>query len=125
MPGYRILVVDDQPELLRLLSTFLPRHGHTVTCCTSGAEGLAVLRTAETPYHLAILDLYLPDIDGRELAGVILTENAQMRVLIASGALFERASLGEVHASRAAVLQKPYVPKALVDAIEQLMNTAV
>lgn len=124
MPGSRILVVDDQPELLRLLSNYLPRHGHTVTCCSSGGEALSALRDAEFPYQLAILDLHLPDIHGRELAGRILDHSPQMRILIASGEPFETGALGSEHAPKAAVLQKPYVPKALIQAIEDIMSPA-
>ncbi len=124
MPGFQILVVDDQPELLRLLGTYLPRYGHTVTCCSSGAEALSVLRAAESSFQLAILDLHLPDMHGRELAGRILEAHPEIRILIASGALFETAALGAAHASRAAVLQKPYVPKALIQAIDDLLKAA-
>lgn len=122
MSGSQILVVDDTPELLRLLGAYLPRYGHTVKCCSSAAEALSALGAAEAPFHLAILDLHLPDMHGRDLAGRILDGHPDMRVLIASGAVFEAASLGPEHASRAAVLQKPYVPKALVQAIDDLLK---
>lgn len=123
MPGSHILVVDDTPELLRLLSSYLPRYGHTVKCCGTGTEALAAIRAPEQqPFNLAILDLSLPDIDGRELAGIILRENHDIAVLIASGSHMPKAALGKDYAQRTAVLMKPYHPKALIEAIDGLLS---
>lgn len=123
MQGYTILVVDDRPELLRLLSTYLPRHGHKVSCAGSGEEALASLRAEGAAFHLVVLDLGLPDMDGREVAEIILNENPDIRLLIASGAAFEIESLGAARAARTLFLQKPYVPTALTEAIQRLMNS--
>jgi two-component system KDP operon response regulator KdpE len=63
--GARILVVDDEPEILRALRTNLAGHGYEVLTATSGAEAQAVY-TARRP-DLILLDLGLPDVDGLEL----------------------------------------------------------
>lgn len=57
-----ILVIDDEPQILRALRTILSAHHYRVTVARSGEEGLA-LAVAEHP-DVIILDLGLPDMDG-------------------------------------------------------------
>ena len=57
-----ILVIDDEPQILRALRTILTAHRYRVTVASRGEEGLA-LAAIENP-DLIILDLGLPDIDG-------------------------------------------------------------
>lgn len=57
-----ILVVDDEPQILRLMRTILSAHRYRVTVARNGEEGLA-LAAAEHP-DVIILDLGLPDMDG-------------------------------------------------------------
>ena len=62
MTSPHILVIDDEPQILRALRTILSAHKYRVTVAQSGEEGLA-LAAAEQP-DIIILDLGLPDIDG-------------------------------------------------------------
>ncbi|MEU4236437.1 response regulator transcription factor [Actinoplanes sp. NPDC026619] len=61
----RILVVDDQPNIVDLLATVLRFHGFTVG--TAGTAAEARKQVAEQPPDLVLLDVMLPDGDGREL----------------------------------------------------------
>jgi len=61
MPG-KILVVDDDPDILEALAMILESQGHQVVTATDGVEGLANLK-AEKP-DLMILDLLMPKMDG-------------------------------------------------------------
>ena len=60
-----ILVVDDEPGIVRALSAALQARGHRVTAATSGAEALSAVATRNPA--VVILDLGLPDIDGIEV----------------------------------------------------------
>ena len=66
-----VLVVDDDPHLLRALRITLQAHGYTVTTAVDGTS--ALLAATQNPLSLIILDLGLPDIDGtrvlKELRG--------------------------------------------------------
>jgi len=63
--GARILVVDDEPRILRAVKTLLTRKGYGVTIASSGEDALQ--RAAETGPQLVILDLRLPGIGGLEV----------------------------------------------------------
>ena len=58
----RIMVVDDVPEILALLTSMLSRSGYRVVTCASGAEALAAV--ASNPPELILLDILMPEMDG-------------------------------------------------------------
>jgi len=57
-----VLIVDDEPGIIRLISMYLEREGFQTANCRTGAEALEVV--ARTSPALIILDIMLPDIDG-------------------------------------------------------------
>src|ERR1035437_7712747 len=63
--GLRILVIDDERPIRRLLKTALTAHGYIISEASTGQEGLAAI--AQDHPDLVILDLGLPDFDGVEL----------------------------------------------------------
>jgi two-component system cell cycle response regulator len=60
--GARILVVEDTPHNLQLMTYLLEAYGHTVDAADTGEQGLS--RAAESPPDLVVMDLQLPGIDG-------------------------------------------------------------
>ena len=60
-----ILIVDDDPDILRVVEVNLRLQGYDVLCASSGAEALAVLESKRP--HLALVDLMMPGMDGLEL----------------------------------------------------------
>jgi two-component system sensor histidine kinase/response regulator len=65
----RILVVDDQPVNLRVVSSLLSRQGYEVVCAGSGEEALE--RYAESVPDLVLLDMIMPGMDGFELMAAL------------------------------------------------------
>jgi DNA-binding response OmpR family regulator len=76
-----VLIVDDNTEVLQSLADLLRYEGLHVQTATDAAQALAVVR--ETPPHCVLLDIFLPDIDGRELARRLREEHGAALVLIA------------------------------------------
>jgi two-component system, OmpR family, KDP operon response regulator KdpE len=80
--GARILVVDDEPEILRALRTNLAAHGYEVASAMTGAEAQAAY-AARHP-DLVLLDLGLPDLDGVELIQSIRAHSATPIVVLSA-----------------------------------------
>jgi len=75
----RVLVVDDEAELLGVLRDALERAGHRVTAATSGAEGIERFR--EQPYDVVLTDLGMADVSGWGVAQVVRKEGSPSVVL--------------------------------------------
>ncbi len=63
--GDRILIVDDEPDLLELVRVNLDQAGYAIETATSGRDALAAVR--RSPPDLIVLDLMLPDLSGTEV----------------------------------------------------------
>ena len=71
----RILVDDDEPDLVAALARGLKREGYAVDTATSGEEALA--KASWNPYDLVCLDLNMPDLDGLEVCNSLRTSSFQ------------------------------------------------
>ena len=71
----RILVVDDEPDLVAALARGLKREGYAVDTAASGEEALA--KASWNPYDLVCLDLNMPDLDGLEVCNSLRTSSFQ------------------------------------------------
>ncbi|SPD73919.1 DNA-binding response regulator in two-component regulatory system with PhoR (or CreC) [uncultured Desulfobacterium sp.] len=69
----RILVVDDEEDILELVKYNLERGGYDVTCVTNGDEALKSVRKSIPA--LLLLDLMLPDMDGLEITRILKTDS--------------------------------------------------
>ena len=80
MAGERILFVDDEGQIRKLVQTFLQKHGYVVTTANDGYEALREIRK-ERP-HLMITDVSMPNLNGLELTRRLRAEAATARLPI-------------------------------------------
>jgi CheY-like chemotaxis protein len=84
----RILVVDDDPMLIRSLEDILTADGHIVTVANGGQSGIdAFTAAAKTPesFALVITDLGMPHVDGRRVAAAVKAVSAMTPVIMLTG----------------------------------------
>ena len=117
--GRRLLVVEDDEAVRRLLCDLLSSAGHEVLPASGPASALRMLG-ADLPVDAALVDLCLGDQDGRALADRLRERSPGLRVLFLSG------SPGELLPSRSSergedVLPKPFVPGELFRRLEILL----
>jgi two-component system OmpR family response regulator len=112
----RILIVDDDPRLLHVVSMYLTIEGYDVDAEPDGAEGLRALERARP--DLVILDIMMPGIDGIEACRRIRANatTAQTPVLMFS-ALSEEAEAARL-AGADGMLPKPFNLPALAEAVK-------
>ncbi len=80
-----ILLVEDEPALLRMIKVMLEHLGYTVLTAAHPEQALQLARTHTNPIHLLITDVVLPCMNGRELATQLTTAHAGLRCLFISG----------------------------------------
>jgi two-component system, OmpR family, response regulator len=78
----RILIVDDEPKIRSFIGRALAATGYATEFADSGAEGLR--RALATRYDLVILDLVMPDLDGRQVLGRLLAARPGQAVIVLS-----------------------------------------
>jgi two-component system KDP operon response regulator KdpE len=100
-----ILVIDDEPQILRAMRTILAAKGFRVTTASRGEEGLAL--AAAQPPDVVILDLSLPDIDGIEVCAR-LREWSQVPVIVLSVRDAERDKVAALDRGADDYLTKPF-----------------
>jgi CheY-like chemotaxis protein len=118
----RILIVDDEVDVVDLLIYLLERAGHQVVQAGNGKEGLA--RVLEETPDLIVLDIMMPEMDGYTMNQHLLAD-AQARqipviVLTAKGGLQEQSAIAPNILSH---MEKPFDPKDLKDCIDKILKT--
>ncbi len=78
LAGLRALVVDDSPEILRLLTVYLSRCGAIVHAATHGAEALDIIQAEE--FGVVITDLHMPGMDGMTLIKALRSMGITARI---------------------------------------------
>jgi two-component system, OmpR family, alkaline phosphatase synthesis response regulator PhoP len=122
LDGRPILVVDDDAKIVRLVSTYLEREGFRVVSAGDGAAALELI-ARERP-RLAVLDLMLPELDGRAVIRELrsLGETTPILVLSARGTLADRLRGLEDGADD--YLPKPFSPAELVLRVKSILRRA-
>src|SRR5215472_15529748 len=80
--GPRILLVEDEPRIRDFITRALVTAGYHVAAARCGAEGLRMAQASD--YDLVILDLIMPDVDGRTVLAQVLKERREQAVLVLS-----------------------------------------
>jgi CheY-like chemotaxis protein/MinD-like ATPase involved in chromosome partitioning or flagellar assembly len=120
----KILVVDDDRDLLKLVQTVLSRAGHTLTLAADGDEALEAARIQD--FDLAVVDVMMPIMDGYELTRRLRAEERtrQMPILILTARTQVADQMSAAEAGADAYLGKPLSYKDLTDKVRQLLEAA-
>jgi DNA-binding response OmpR family regulator len=119
----RILVVDDEPHIRRVLSAVLGSRGYEVMMASDGTEGLDEFETEEI--DLVILDLMMPGANGLEILSKIRTNqhraDTPVIILTAKGQDTDRDAALAGGAND--FLTKPFSPKKLLARIDEILGS--
>jgi DNA-binding NtrC family response regulator len=120
MPEARVLVVDDDPEVVRLLEQDLTASGFTVLSACSGAAGMRLLR--ETPVDAVVTDLRMPDIDGLEIVRAAAESQPDAKVIIITAFATIASAIDAVKRGAFDYVSKPFEIEELVLALERALE---
>lgn len=108
----RILLIDDEPEMVRFIQRALENEGHRVATCTDGAEGLRCAMADEP--DLVVLDLLMPGVNGQAVLGGLITHDPEQRVLVLSAAADVRTRVDCLERGAVDFLAKPFAVRELL-----------
>jgi two-component system KDP operon response regulator KdpE len=117
-----VLVVDDEPQLLRALQITLTARGHDVHTAASGRRAIA--EATARPPDLVILDLGLPDIDGGEVIHR-LREHSTVPIIVLSGRTSGGDKVAALDAGADDYVTKPFGIEELLARIRAVTRRAV
>ena len=115
----RILVVDDETDVVRIVTKALEQRGHQVTTAFDGAEAIA--RVQADPPDCLVIDLALPKIDGQEVARRLKASPAtcDVPIVLMSAAYLPIETVTEGGADEFVV--KPFLRDTMVRQVERLL----
>jgi DNA-binding NtrC family response regulator len=117
----RILLVDDEPSLLKMMGVYLSRLGYSVTLADSTEQAWAEVEASPSGYDIAVLDGSMPGLSTEDLALKMLAANPSLCVVAASGYFVDTAAMEAAAPGRVAVLRKPFAPEMLVAELRRML----
>jgi DNA-binding NtrC family response regulator len=118
----RVLVVDDQPQVMGILRDMLQHLQYEASTAASAEDAIAAIVSVRP--HVVILDLQLPGMSGREALAYFREHYSTVPVIVVTGSL-EQEMAREVRDRGAfGVLVKPFSLAALRDVLAQAMTQA-
>ena len=118
----RLLLVDDEVELVEMIKFRLEASGYEVLTANDGQQALEIARR-EKP-DLVILDVMLPKMDGYKVCGLIKKDSRYAHIpvmMFTAKAMDADMKLGQ-EVSADAYLTKPFEPKVLLEKIKELVK---
>ena len=120
--AYKILVVDDEPTIVRLMEFILARQGHEMLVAVNGEEALEKIQ-AHKP-DLVLLDIMMPRIDGYEVARRVRAdgETAHLPIIMLSAKAQEADIRKGMEVGVNEYITKPFSPDQLVHVVSDYLS---
>lgn len=117
----KILIVDDEPDVLKILSLRLEKSGYEIIGGRDGREALDLAR--QIIPDLIILDIYLPDIDGDDLAEAMKNDDKLKHIpIILISATATSVAQRAKKCGANGCITKPFEPEKLIGMIKQILG---
>ncbi|MEI6434754.1 MAG: response regulator [Bacteroidota bacterium] len=118
--NWKILMIDDEPELLDVMKDLLEEENYQVFCASNGAEGI-LLNEQKNP-DLIILDLRMPEMDGIETLRNIRKSDDNVRVVVLTGYGCPDTIRDAADLNVTEYLSKPFENEELVSIISKALE---
>jgi len=118
--NHRVLVVDDEPNIVDVVSMALRFQGFDVHCAATGREALAAVRTFDP--HLMVLDIMLPDMEGFEVAERLGAQRATLPIVFLTARDSTQDKIRGLTAGGDDYVTKPFSLEELVARIRAILR---
>lgn len=120
--GERILVIDDDDDIVRTVSELLDSAGYSTITAADGRAGLDALAAADPRVDLVLTDVSMPILDGAAVVAHILEHEPTLRVIAASGFTSNAVISRAVDEGDVGFLAKPFTAPALLAAVRAALD---
>lgn len=103
-----VLVVDDEPQILRILTSSLEEKGYTVLSASDAESAEMIVLNYPEEIRLLVTDVILPGMNGIELGRKLKNQNPNLHVMLMSGFSEEVLSQHGLFAGNSDFIQKPF-----------------
>jgi two-component system, cell cycle sensor histidine kinase and response regulator CckA len=117
-----ILVIDDEEMVMELTGAILERLGYRVLEATTGKAAVHMAKTFDGPIDLALLDIKLPDMSGKQLYPLIMAARPGLKVVVWSGYALDGPAQEILDAGADGFLPKPFSLEALNKKLKQVLQ---
>ena len=122
-PKKKILIVDDERDIVKALRIRLQSHGYEVVTAFDGAQGVFIAHK-EVP-DLVLLDIRMPAGDGFSVAQQLRksTDTLHIPIIFLTGSPEKNSEQRAEHLGARFYIKKPYDPEELLDAVRRALET--
>ncbi len=117
-----ILVVEDEPGILKMTRKILEKKGYTVLGAGTPTKALTLARECRTPIHLVLTDVVMPEMNGRDLAEKLLEFHPDMKLMFMSGYTANVIAHQGVLDKGVCFIQKPFSMTDLAITVRRLLD---
>ncbi|HKU42641.1 MAG TPA: response regulator, partial [Polyangiales bacterium] len=117
-----LLVVEDEPMILKVAQIALEKLGYNVLCANDGLAALQLAEATAAPIDLLITDVVMPKLGGRELADRLKALRPNTKVLYTSGYAENEVADHGVLREGVDLIQKPYALAALTRRVREVLD---
>ena len=117
----KVLVIDDEPSLLKILKRFLEKLNYISDLADTGEKGLALLKANPTAYDILIIDFNLPDQTNSEFLPLLHSINPDVKLVLTTGYAVEEIAQEFSQLRLDGTLQKPFTFSDLKSLLESLL----
>ena len=121
---YKILIVDDEPQIVEILSVFFAKKGFDVVPALGGAKAIEVLRSGDN-IDVMILDMKMPSVKGVDVLKEMKNLNKNWPIIVLSGSIDinkRKADIKALGFGRAEYLIKPIDLNTLLGMVKKMLN---
>ena len=117
-----ILLVDDDPLVLRMGRTLLAKLGYQVIVCNHAEKGLEIYFSQQSQIQLVITDLLMPDMDGHQFINALQRDGNRVKIIIASGADISLQKVELLDKKIDARINKPFTMNELATKVRYVLD---
>jgi PAS domain S-box-containing protein len=120
--GCRVLLVEDEERLRRLVRRMLEQHGYVVMSAPNGTAALEI--AAQHTFDVLVTDVVMPQMNGRALADELRKTRPKLRVLYMTGYTDDAVLRSGLAHGTDHILQKPFTSEALLASLAQVLDSS-